>query len=56
MTSITYIGIRMRDDVKAHLKETKQQIIAYYPRHGFQFDGSSHWTQKHLNWVQKLQY
>lgn len=31
--------IRMRDDVKAHLKETKQQIIAYYTRHGFQFDG-----------------
>ena len=56
MTSITYIGIRMRDDVKAHLKETKQQIIAYYTRHGFQFDGSSHWTQKHLNWVEKLQF
>lgn len=48
--------IRMRDDVKAHLKETKQQIIAYYTRHGFQFDGSSHWTQKHLNWVEKLQF
>lgn len=48
--------IRMRDDVKAHLKETKQQIIAYYIRHGFQFDGSSYWTQKHLNWVEKLQF
>lgn len=48
--------IRMRDDVKAHLKETKQQIIAYYTRHGFQFDGSSHWTQKHLNWVERLQF
>lgn len=48
--------IRMRDDVKAHLKETKQQIIAYYTRHGFQFDGSSYWTQKHLNWVEKLQF
>lgn len=48
--------IRMRDDVKAHLKETKQQIIAFYTRHGFQFDGSSHWTQKHLNWVEKLQF
>lgn len=48
--------IRMRDDVKAHLKETKQQIIAYYTRHGFRFDGSSYWTQKHLNWVEKLQF
>ena len=48
--------IRMRDDVKAHLKETKQQIIAYYTRHGFQFDGSSYWTQKHLNWVEKLHF
>lgn len=48
--------IRMRDDVKAHLKETKQQIIAFYTRHGFQFDGSSYWTQKHLNWVENLRF
>lgn len=33
-----------------------QQIISYYTRHGFQFDGSSHWTQKHLNWVERLQF
>lgn len=47
--------IRMRDDVKAHLKETKQQIIAYYTRHGFQFNGKSCWTEKHLYWVENLQ-
>lgn len=48
--------IRMRDDVKQQLKSTKQQIIAFYTRHGFQFDGSSHWTQKHVKWVENLQF
>lgn len=47
--------IRMRDDVKAHLKETKQQIIAYCTRHGFQYSGS-YWTQKHIKWVEELKF
>lgn len=46
--------IRMRDDVNAHLKQTKQQILSFCTRHGYQFDGKSYWTQKHLNWLEKL--
>lgn len=46
--------IRMRDDVKANLKRTKQQIIAFCTRHGFSFNGKSYWTQKHLNWLESL--
>lgn len=48
--------IRMRDDVKQHLKATKQQIISFTTRLGFQFDGKTYWTQKHLNWLEKLEF
>ena len=48
--------IRMRDDTQTMLKQTKQQIIAFCTRHGFQFDGRSYWTQKHLSWLDKLKF
>lgn len=48
--------IRMRDDVKQHLKSTKQQIIAFTTRLGCQFDGKSYWTQKHLKWLRGLSF
>ncbi len=48
--------IRMRDDTQTLLKQTKQQIIAFCIRHGMQFDGKSYWTQKHLNWLDQLQF
>lgn len=48
--------IRMRDDANALLKQTKQQIIAFCTRHGYVFDGKSYWTQKHLDWLDKLQF
>ena len=48
--------IRMRDDVNAHLKQTKQQILSFCTRHGYQFDGKSYWTQKHLTWLEKLTF
>ena len=47
--------IRMRDDAKAMLKQTKQQIIAFCIRHGKHFDGKSYWTQKHIAWLGTLQ-
>jgi len=47
--------IRMRNDVKDTLKRTKQQITAFCTRHGKQFtEGRSKWTQKHLEWLRKL--
>lgn len=48
--------IRMRDDTQTLLKQTKQQIIAFCIRHGMQFDGKSYWTQKHLDWLDQLQF
>lgn len=48
--------IRMRDDVKQHLKSTKQQIISFTTRLGCQFDGKSYWTQKHLKWLRSLTF
>ena len=47
--------IRMRDDAKTMLKQTKQQIIAFCTRHGKHFDGKSYWTQKHIEWLGALQ-
>src|SRR5699024_5431041 len=46
--------IRMRDDVNADLKRTKQQIIAFCTRHGFCFEGKTYWTRTHLKWVETL--
>ncbi len=48
--------IRMRDDIRTMLKQTKQQIIALCTRYGFLYDGKSYWTQKHLDWLDKLQF
>ena len=48
--------IRMRDDTQTMLKQTKQQIIALCTRHGLFFDGKSNWTQKHLAWLDNLQF
>ena len=48
--------IRMRDDTQTLLKQTKQQIIALCIRHGFQFDGKTYWTQKHIEWLDKLPF
>ena len=46
----------MRDDTQTMLKQTKQQIIALCTRHGIFFDGKSYWTQKHLAWLDSLQF
>ena len=46
--------IRMRDDTKAMLKQTKQQIIALCTRHDKRYDGKSNWTQRHMQWLSTL--
>ena len=46
--------IRMRDDVKADLKRTKQQIISFCTRHGFHYEGKSRWTQAYFKWLDSL--
>ena len=49
--------IRMRNDVKANLKRTKQQILSFCLRHGLvNTQTKTPWTQAHLKWLrsQKL--
>jgi transposase len=47
----------MRNDVKDTLKKIKQQTLAFCTRHGKRFtEGRSYWTQKHLNWLKKLEF
>ena len=49
--------IRMRNDTKDTLKRIKQQTLAFCTRHGKRFtEGSSKWTQKHLEWLRKLDF
>ena len=46
--------IRMRDDTKARYKSLKQQILALCLRHGKRFDDGTNWTNKHKDWLKKL--
>lgn len=46
--------IRMRNDAKTMLKQTKQQIIALCTRHDKHYDGRSNWTQRHMEWLKHL--
>lgn len=49
--------IRMRDDGKDTLKRIKQRLLALCTRHGKHFsEGGSYWTQKHLAWLDKLDF
>ncbi|MDC7290226.1 IS110 family transposase [Blautia schinkii] len=43
--------IRMRDDHKAALKKTKQQILAFCLRNGLAYEGKTNWTEAHLRWL-----
>lgn len=46
--------LRMRDDHKLALKKVKQQILAFCLRHNYRYDGNSHWTVAHINWLKSL--
>ena len=46
--------LHMRDDHKLALKKVKQQIQAFCLRHGYRYNGNSHWTDKHLHWLRSL--
>jgi len=49
--------IRMRNDAKDMIKKLKQQTLAFCTRHGKRFtDGRNYWTQKHMAWLQKLDF
>ena len=46
--------LRMRDDHKLALKRVKQQILSFCLRHNYRYEGNSHWTVTHLNWLKSL--
>jgi len=49
--------IRMRNDARNALKTVKQQLLAFCARQGKRFtEGRSNWTQKHLAWLNKLDF
>ena len=48
--------IRMRDDEKDTLKKLKQRILSFCARHGKHYTEGSNWTQKHLAWINKLDF
>jgi transposase len=49
--------IRMRDDEKGVLKTFKQRVLSFCTRNGKQFtEGRSYWTQKHIDWLKKLNF
>lgn len=47
--------IRMRDDAKTLLKQTKQQINALCVRHGRLYAGGK-WTAKHIQWLKSQHF
>ena len=48
--------IRMRDDEKDTLKRIKQRLLSFCTRNGKHFCEGSYWTQKHLAWLEKLDF
>jgi transposase len=46
--------LRMRDDHKLALIKVKHQIQAFCLRHNYRYDGNSHWTAAHINWLKSL--
>ena len=46
--------LHMRDDHKLALKRIKQQILAFCLRHNYRYDGKSHWTIRHVDWLKAL--
>ena len=49
--------IRMRDDEKDTLKRIKQRLLSFCTRYGRFFnEGRSYWTQKHLAWLEKVDF
>lgn len=47
--------IRMRDTHKDALKRVKQQLLSFTLRLGFNFDGKSYWTIRHIKWLKSLE-
>ena len=47
--------IRMLSNFKQELKKTKQHILAFILRYGYQYDGKAKWTIGHIKWLRSLE-
>jgi transposase len=45
---------RAREDSKTAERKARQQLNALLLRHGFKYDGKSHWTVAHLRWISDI--
>lgn len=48
--------LRARADRKLDLTRTKQRLLKFFLRNGYQYPGDRYWTQKHLNWMKELSF
>lgn len=46
--------IRMRDNLREHIKTLKQQILALCTRWKITYSDGKNWTQRHMEWLRKL--
>ena len=47
--------LRMRADLVDQRKRTMQEIQAFCLKHGEKYEGKTSWTEKHLEWLRKLE-
>ncbi len=47
--------LRMRSDLVDQRKVTRQEISSFCLKYGHKYDGKTTWTDKHMEWLQKLE-
>ncbi len=47
---------RCRQAAQENLKRVRHQLTKFLVRHGYIYSEGSHWTQKHLRWLQSLEF
>ena len=45
-----------RDDLRIELAKMKQRLHKFLLRHGYVFDSTCYWTEKHDRWLRSLQF
>ena len=48
--------LRSRDDLRIELAKMKQRLHKFLLRHGYVFDSTCYWTEKHDRWLRSLQF
>jgi transposase len=48
--------IRCRSDLKDDQKRTKQRLLKFLLRHGYNYDTDKYWTRRHYRWLKSLKF